>query len=77
MYPLSPLGSQLGLPWSHKNGLELRMGFPESFFVLAEWDHHFFFSHRAMAWHILSTSGQSSAGPVTGSLLDAGSSTVS
>ena len=77
MYPFSSLGPHLGLLWSHRNGLQQRMGFPEALFVLAEWDHHLFPSHRAMAWHILSTSGQSSAGPVTGSLLDAGSSTVS
>ena len=52
------------------------MGFPE-IFILAEWDQPSPLSHRATAWHTLSTNGQSSAGPVTGSLLDAGSSTVS
>lgn len=77
MYPVSSLGPHLGLPWSHRNVLEQRMSFLEIFFILAEWDCHLFLSHRATAWHTLSTSGQSSAGPVTGSLLDVGSSTVS
>lgn len=32
MYPVSSLGPHLGLPWSHRNVLEQRMGFPETFF---------------------------------------------
>ena len=38
MYPISSLGPHSGLQWSHRNVLEQRIGFPETFFVLAEWD---------------------------------------